>query len=183
MTERNVPRAGRGPGLLLWGSVCLNLLLIGLFVGWFLSGQASGHKPGGGGEGPKPQGELDLSRSFLATLPMQERREARRELIATWRGLEMERRALHEARKAVGAALAAEPFDTQGLATALDAYRDADRALRRAVEAPLIARLGALSVQERERLARALTRPRMALRGGGVGEEGSRPPSPELPPQ
>lgn len=160
----------------LWliASILVNVLLIGLIAGHQL-----GSKPGrGGSDGPGGPGgppEMRMAGAIVESAAPEDRAAIRRAFAQALRQSRPLREARDVARRAVGEAISAEPYDAAAVDAAFAELRAADDALRAGVQSVLAVQLGEVSAEQRAALAETLTRPpreRRRLR------RGDRPPPP-----
>ena len=150
---------------ILWGSLALNLFLAGLLAGLLVRGE-----PTRGERGPRP------SRSLMAAAERfdpQDRDGFRALLKQRARESRPRVRALREARREGAAAVAAQPYDPVTARAAFERARIQELALRRELEAEVLAFAARLDPQERAALAEAMRR-RGGRGTGGRGREGPR---------
>ena len=131
-------------------SLVANALLIGLVAGNMLGKpRGDGGPPGG----PRGGGEdFMLARGLENVVPeaaRTEMREAFRDAFRKSRGLWQQKR---EAREALTAALAAEPFDPARVDAAFEAMREADRALTARFQTELSQQFEGLTAEQRAEL-------------------------------
>lgn len=132
-----------------WGrAVCVASLALNLFLIGYLVGRAFDVWP------TKPKRAEAFIERLAARLPERDAEIVRRAAAA--RGLAIDRlaEAARESRRRVHAALAAEPFDRQGLEAAFEESRARHRALETAVQAMVLETAGELSPEGRRRLLR-----------------------------
>lgn len=146
---------------LVLGSVMLNVLLVGIIVGRYVSPAA---KP--------PQNERverrersdrspdeALTRSMLEVLPDEESRALRKELRAAWMETRDERRDARQARAELGKLILTEPFDRAALEAELVRLRGAEDVVREVIQRRVLDRLEQMSLEERRALVERLSRP------------------------
>ena len=143
-------------------SVMANLFLVGVLAGPMVRGDdGPPGDPRGGLErrGPDRGGEL------FASLSGEERRLIRGKLRAAWRSVAAEREAVAMARRDLGEAMRAEPFDRAGVEAALERLRTGEMQLRGALEAQILDAVADMPEDRRAAIAERL------LRGGEAPRE------------
>jgi uncharacterized membrane protein len=141
------PRAAGGWRWLLVVSLAINLAVAGLFAGWVITGRAGG----------PPRG-FDLAIGpFARALDREDRRWIMRELTEG-REAHAPRSAADRAadRQAIVAAVSTEPFDAAALGQAMDEMRERGDSLQRATQAALVARIAAMTPEQRAAFAARL---------------------------
>jgi len=153
----------RRTGWLLWASLLLNMLLVGIIAGALIQRDHPGDVRG---EGPPPMqrsenfaADRELAEAIFASLPPSERRAARRELRRSWAGLAERRQAFLEARQGLSDALNAEPFEADAVAAAMGVMREEELAVRLALERRLLALLERLDPETRAKLVERFDNP------------------------
>jgi len=141
------PRPAGGWRWLLVVSLAINLAIAGLFAGWVITGRAGG-----------PPHGFDLAIGpFARALDREDRRWIMRELT--------EGREAHQPRapsdraadrQAVVAAVSADPFDPAALSRAMDEMRERGDALQEATQSALVARIAAMTPDQRAAFAARL---------------------------
>lgn len=159
--------------VLLIVSLMANMLLVGLIAG---SALARRDAP----DPPSAHAQIRLPEGMQQSASPEDRRAVRRAFTRAWmaaRPLRAEQRA---ARRAVGEAILAEPYDAAALETAFERLRAADVALDAAIQAELARQLETLTSEQRLALAISLRR----LGEGAAARRGSEArPSNEPQPQ
>lgn len=106
----------------LFVSIALNLVIVSAGIGALASG-ARLERPSADVQGaPRVPG----ARAFMRNLPPHARRQLRLDLAASVREIAPERRASRQARRALYAAMAAEPYERDRVRAALGELRAAD---------------------------------------------------------
>lgn len=144
---------GRGRRWLPWalaGSVCLNLLLVGLAGGAFI--RHGGPPPP---EAPSGFDRVTLGRMFRA-LPEEAREAARDRIDARRDELRALARDRDAARAEIAGAMEGEPFDPAALEKAIDAAREAERRSRDLADMLLLDLASGLTAETRHEIAEAL---------------------------
>lgn len=159
------PRAGRGRTWLLYGSLALNLLVLGVVVGAVVTGGPKG--------GPGGRVVIDSPSALIRALEP-EARDALRDQLAADRP-ERSSRVLESARRSrvLLGALRADPFDPTTFEAALTAQSEALDARNRAGRNALFEVVRGMSVAERQAYA---DRVEQKLRDRKSRDKGDRPP-------
>lgn len=162
MSETDRAKAPQRPprriNWLLTGSLMLNTLLAGLFIGQFLAGGPGRGAPPA--DGPPPGGDARIAARILENVEPERRAEVRRTFLAAMREARpgfAERRA---AQLALREAMVADPFDAERLSAAFADLRAREAAMEEAVQAALVDQFASLSLEERRAVAKALERGR-----------------------
>ena len=141
-------------------SVALNGLLVGLLAGVLLSG---GPHKRGGPNGPGPAGgvgavEHGMARAILQSAPRADRAQIRRTMGDAWRGTAAERQKIRDAQRTIAQAIDAETFNRDAVMAAFEAWRDADREIKTAVQTAMVEALDDLPTESRAALAEDMKR-------------------------
>lgn len=137
-------------------SIAVNGLLIGLLAGVMLAGGPKRGGPPPGGPGPGGGGDRALARDIVQAAPIEERQAMREVLTQAWRASEADRRAIHEAQRKIGAAMAAESYDAEAVRNGFAEWREADARVKARVQEALVGVIGQLPAERRQALAKAL---------------------------
>lgn len=152
-------------------SLCVNLVLLGAAAGIALRGDPR-RLPPPGGAGLDP---FTLHR-MMERLPEEQRREAWRLLRRHKPDFDQTRAARAEARRALAAAIAAEPFDRGALETAMAASRGLEAEGRRILDGAFVEFVSTLAAPIRAELAEE-----MLTRRGPDHDRDGRPPKERRP--
>ncbi len=166
---------------LLTGSLVLNTLLVGLFIGQLISGgppHRAAHR-----DGPPPRAESRIARHVLENVAPERRPEIRRAFIASMREARPRLAGRRQARQDLREAMVADPFDPDRLSAAFANLRTREAAMEAAVQAALVEQFSMLSLEERRAVAEAIDccRRRDGRRGRHDGQD-AREPVPETEP-
>ena len=147
MSETSPPGAGsRRARYILIGSLALNLLFVGAFVGMGFKP----HGPGGPHHAAREHfGLMGLTR----VLPEERRKEVLEQLKKEYEERRPAMEDLHAARHEAADRLAAEPFDRASLEEALANVASREQALRSATVETFLAQAERLSAEERKLLS------------------------------
>jgi uncharacterized membrane protein len=140
-SDIDVKPARQGRRWLLYASLALNLLLIGMMFGAFF-------RHGGPRQMIAAQSGFNII-GYVADLPRSRREELRRSLSASPRDLKGVRQQVRVAREGILSALTAEPFDKAQFVAAQDRLTAAENAQRVAVRALTLEIVERLSPEER----------------------------------
>lgn len=154
MSERTFPWR-----TLLFVSVALNLLAIGVIAGGYAAGVRL--------ERDAPDAvvaRMPGTRAFMAALPPETRAKVRVELADSWTQSRDMRRAAIEARREAFDAAAAEPYDTARVRAAFARLRAADQAAIGVFHDNVVEAFATLTPQERREALAALRRAAPARR-------------------
>lgn len=146
----------------LFVSVAINLVVISIATGAFLSG-ARLERP----SQEAPLARLAASRAFMQALPPEARRELRRGLAGSLLDMREHRRASQRARLALYEAAGAEPYDLARVRAAFADVRAADAELAASFQDSVAEALGRLSAEERRQALDAMMRRQQR---GGISE-------------
>ncbi|MCI4646443.1 MAG: periplasmic heavy metal sensor [Hyphomonadaceae bacterium] len=164
----------------LTASVLINLLLVGLVVG-YLVGKGP-ERERGARDGPPPgpmRSEYMLARGIVDLGPPEDRRA----LIGMFRdivldsGPDLRRRVA--ARTALSEAVGRDPYDPEVVRAAMDELQAIDRELQSAFQDAIVARLGELTPEQRQHLQQAMQRDRWRPERFRERRELQRSPQPE----
>lgn len=136
---------------LLFVSVALNLLVVGVAVGAY----SAGVRP----ERATAEAVVDRMpgpRAFIAALPAPTRAKMRQELVQSWDQSRELRRAANDARRDAFTAAATEPYDAARVGAAFARLRAADQAAIGVFHDDVIAAFGHLTPEERRAAVAAL---------------------------
>jgi Spy/CpxP family protein refolding chaperone len=143
-------------------SLCLSLFLVGLLVGGLWYGEP--HRPWGGHppfhDGP-PHDEAGRGGRGMMGVPPEIRAELKNILAPHEADIEKQRAAMHEARMAVGKALAADPFDPDAFKTALENMHQQGEAMQKLMHDLMLEAVPKLKPESRQRWAQRWMAPRM----------------------
>ena len=159
MSTGNINGGRRQRSIVLLASLLINALLIGILAThWF---HARNERHGDYSLSPGLPSIHGLSRELDDTArdDLRQRFGTRRDAI---RGV---MRNAHESRRGVVAAMRAEPFDADALASAFAAQRQSDMAVAAAIQSVLVEFAKARNTDDRQALLRAMSRDHRAGRG------------------
>ncbi|HVZ98746.1 MAG TPA: periplasmic heavy metal sensor [Caulobacterales bacterium] len=142
---------------LLFVSVALNLLLIGLGAGMFLGGAGRDAAP------ISAEGRVLAPRAILAALPDDARRPLRRTMVQAWRASAEERAGLRQANAEVLRLLRADAYDAAAMRAALERQRAAAGASTAVFHDAAADAFAALTPAQRRTVADALVAPRQRI--------------------
>lgn len=145
---------GRQPRRLLVASILLNVFLIGVIA----AGATARHGPffHGGHDRPLRPFEMPSPRKIRAALPDSARPVAEAMFAAHRDEVRLKIRAMIEARRAVAAAIGAEPFDRTALDAALATLRSREADLASTVQTIIADLAEGVDAQSRSRIAALL---------------------------
>lgn len=173
MTERPEPASPPPPlrrrgwiGLLLAGSLALNLFLIGILAGGWLA-----QRPG---DGFDPAGGPGFVPHMIRSLPQGAREAAVDRFVERRGAIRRQMIGLRQARRSVYSALTAEEFDRAELETALAGLREQVSALQAGIHEAIVEVASQLDAEDRQQMAETL-RGLARGRGFGQGRPGMRP--------
>ena len=149
--------------LLLFASVALNLFLGGLLLGrwhgpwhgWRMAGEH--HRPGP--PGAPGRGRMPVHEWLEQSLGEDAAPAVKAALARHQATMEATRAAFHQARRAVGEALAREPFDAAAYGQALQDLDGASAAMRGSVHAMMADLAPSLTAEQRQRIVERGSRP------------------------
>lgn len=128
-------------------SLLANMILVGLLVGFLLQ---SGPKP-------RPDGRTP-DRFTWAERDSGDRETMSRVFREAFRASETQRAARAEVRVRLAAAVAADPYDADAVRAVFQELREADDSVNEATHEAMVELFATLSVEDREHMARVLTR-------------------------
>ncbi len=142
-------------------SIALNGLLVGLLAGVLLAGGPRG-KGGPSGHGPGPGGpggmERSMARAILQSAPQADRAKIRRTLGDAWKSTESDRRVIRDSQRIIAEQVRSDTFDSDDVAAAFAAWRDADRRIKTSVQTVIVEVLDSLPAESRRELAEEMDR-------------------------
>ncbi|MDZ4691518.1 periplasmic heavy metal sensor [Terricaulis sp.] len=141
----------------LFVSVAINLILISIATGAFLSG-ARLERPAPDAVHDAPLARMAAARTFIQALPPEARRELRRGLAGSLLDMRDHRRASQRARLALYDAAGAEPYDVVRVRAAFADVRAADAQLAASFQDSVAEALGRLSAEDRRQALDAMMR-------------------------
>lgn len=153
-------------------SLLVNLLLVGFIVGGILR-----HKHGDDRRYHREPPRVERSDEDKAN-----RKLVRETLRSAFAEARDERLAERAARKAIGEAIQADPFDREAVTDAFKAMREANQARSAVIDAALVQSLSEMDVSQRKAIAEMLSRDRGPGDRGKKkgGPDGKRPPPPDF---
>ena len=156
MTDTPTPKKRRWLMPLLFASLAVNLLIVGIVVGW---SQSDGRKD-------RPQGPIRgvLGETFVRALPQDARQAIRREIVNERARITESRDALRERFQAFLSALRSDPFMPEEVMRLLEEQREVGITRQKFGEELLMRRLNEMNAAERSLYADALEKQLKKLR-------------------
>jgi uncharacterized membrane protein len=149
---------------LLFLSVALNLLVIGIGAGAWLSGARVEREASNAAVVERLPGP----RAFLRALPPETRAVMREKLAESWQTSREARQTATQARRDAFAAVAQEPYDAARVRAAFERLRGADQAAIAIFHDDVVEALGELTPEQRRQALEALRRAAPASRQVGI---------------
>lgn len=155
-TPSNAPKKNRWMTPLLFGSLALNLLVVGVVVGWSFSD----------GRTDRPKGPIRgvLGEPFVRALPESARQSIRRDIAQERSRISESRKALRDRFQAFLVALRSDPFVPEEVNRLLKEQRRVGITRQEFGEELLMRRLSEMSVEERNAYADKLEEQLKSLR-------------------